>query len=64
MQITDIQSCALLCIRRHEDDPLASHRRLRIQTCRPDNAAILNTWQDKAAESIHDDFSAKACSQW
>ena len=35
-----------------------------IQTCRPDSAAIPDTWQDKAAESVHEDSSAEARSQW
>lgn len=60
----NIQSRALLRIRYHEDDPFASHRRLRVQTRRPDSAAIPHIWQDKASEPVNDDLSAEARSQY
>lgn len=63
MQITNLQPCALLRICCHEDDSLASHHRLRFQTCRPDRTTIRDILQDEAAESVHDNSSAKARGQ-
>jgi hypothetical protein len=57
-QFTKLQPCALLRIRCHEDDPLASPCRLRIQTRTPNS--VPDVWHDKAAESVHDDPSAEA----
>lgn len=57
------QPCAVLRIRCHEDDPLALHARLRIQTCRSQSVAIPDIWQNEATESIHGDSGAEARSQ-
>lgn len=59
----NLQPCALLCVNRYENDSLASHRRLRLQACKSDSAAVPDVGQDQVAQSVHDDISTEARSQ-